>query len=104
MRFLTKKMMLLVVLLAAVSSWACPWPTDPDASTSTTSNNAPSSSDHCSPGYCYIRSAHVCCPNGYLYYAAGLGCYATLTACQTAQYKAGSPQNSTCYSEGSCIR
>lgn len=99
MRLSTKKMTLPVVLLATLSSWACPVPTEP---TTTTSNNAPSSSNHCSPGYCYIRSANVCCPNGYLYYAGGSGgCNATLTACNSAG--TNKPGNSTCWSETSCI-
>lgn len=66
---------------------ACYIPTEP-----TTGSGA-----KCSTGYCWIRSASVCCPNGYLNYAgAGAGCFATRTACLNAG-------GGKCWYETSCI-
>lgn len=46
---------------------------------------------------CYIRSANVCCPNGYLNYGgAGYGCYQTRQACLNAS-------GGKCWYETSCI-
>lgn len=51
----------------------------------------------CSAGSCWIRSASVCCPNGYLNYAgAGSGCFSTRTACLNAG-------GGKCWYETSCI-
>jgi hypothetical protein len=50
---------------------------------------------NCSPGFCYIRSANTCCPNGYLNYANGKGCYANRTDCLNAG-------GGKCYWETSC--
>jgi len=57
----------------------------------------PGNTTKCSPGYCYIRSAYTCCPNGYLNYAgAGSGCFSTRDAC----LRAGGGK---CWWESSCI-
>jgi hypothetical protein len=51
----------------------------------------------CQAGNCWIRSAFVCCPNGYLNYAgAGYGCYSTQAACLNAS-------GGKCWYETSCI-
>jgi hypothetical protein len=52
----------------------------------------------CTNGSCYIRSANVCCPNGYLYFS-GTRCYETLAACQSSQ----TGGSSKCYYETYCI-
>lgn len=81
--------MLLVVLLATVPASACVYPARPDPVTP--SNNK------CSSGSCYIRSANVCCPNGYLNYAgAGYGCYTNRQSCLDAS-------GGKCWYETSCI-
>jgi hypothetical protein len=60
-------------------------------------SNGGGNSNHCQAGYCYIRSAFTCCPNGLLNYAgAGYGCYATQAACLNAS-------GGKCWYETSCI-
>lgn len=54
----------------------------------------------CGNGYCYIRSANVCCPSGSPYFS-GAGCYATLQGCQNGW--PNTPGNSKCYYETTCI-
>ena len=62
---------------------------------------APTSvANKCSYGSCYIRSANVCCPQGYPYFS-GAGCYATLQQCQNGW--PNTPGNSKCYYETTCI-
>ena len=57
----------------------------------------PASGAKCKAGYCYIRSAYTCCPNGYLNYAgAGAGCYASRDACLNAG-------GGKCWYETTCI-
>ena len=50
-----------------------------------TSASGPVSGTQCSPGFCYIRSAFICCPNGFLNYAgAAAGCFSSRTDCLNA--------------------
>ena len=51
----------------------------------------------CPSGACWIRSASVCCPNGFLNYAgAASGCFSTRNACLNAG-------GGKCWYETSCI-
>jgi hypothetical protein len=51
----------------------------------------------CPAGSCYIRSAFICCPSGYLNYGgAGYGCFATRAQCLDAS-------GGKCWYETSCI-
>lgn len=55
------------------------------------------SSRQCNPGFCYIRSAFVCCPNGFLYYSgASSGCWTNSTDCLNAG-------GGKCWYETTCI-
>lgn len=82
--FLRGAVLLLVLLVLPVA--ACYFPTEPDGG-----------GNKCKPGYCWIRSAYTCCPNGYLNYAgAGAGCFSTRSACLNAG-------GGKCWYETSCI-
>ena len=78
------RIVLLVGILVMLPVWACYLPIEPVSQTK------------CSAGSCWIRSASVCCPSGFLNYAgAGYGCYASHQACLNASGK--------CWYETSCI-
>jgi hypothetical protein len=62
-----------------------------------TSSTGTVSGTQCSPGFCYIRSAFVCCRNGFLNYAgAAAGCFANRDDC----LRAGGGK---CWYETTCI-
>ena len=75
--------LLVFAIVTGLLAAACYYPTEPGAANKCTSG-------------CYIRSASVCCPSGYLNYAgAGYGCFATHQACLNASGR--------CWYETSCI-
>ncbi|HYE88876.1 MAG TPA: hypothetical protein VEA16_21105 [Vicinamibacterales bacterium] len=77
------------------SSGSCSRPTGGVYCCSSVSNQV--SGRQCQTGSCYIRSAFVCCPNGFLNYAgAGSGCYASRTDCLNAG-------GGKCWYETTCI-
>lgn len=80
------RVLLLFVILVLLPVWACYFPLEPELEQA-----------KCKPGSCWIRSAFVCCPAGYLNYAgAGSGCFATRDACLNAG-------GGKCWYETSCI-
>jgi hypothetical protein len=87
MRSLSRRLLLAAAVAGiSVPLQSCYFPTEPAVTSK------------CAPGYCYIRSAYTCCPNGYLNYAgAGSGCYARRDDC----LKAGGGK---CWYETSCIQ
>lgn len=89
---LAMRAVLLFGILVMLPVGACYVPLEPEPSP----DPKPGPSNKCGVGYCWIRSASVCCPSGFLNYAgAGYGCYASHQACVKASGK--------CWYETSCI-
>ena len=60
-------------------------------------NGGGGGTNHCQPGFCYIRSANYCCQNGFLYYSGSIyGCRSTLAECLDLGF-------GKCFYETSCI-